>query len=161
MNLLSNLNDFCGLWIYIIKAGVCLSTFVIPSRLLSLLPDYCHSFRITVILSRLLSFLPYFCHSFRIFVIPSVLVSFLPNIVIPNYLDNYKYWLAPKASHTQKARKMATGGGHICECILKIESKFDKISTFFTFFECWIWAKVDFENPKIINHNFSTKSVLI
>ena len=42
----------------------------------------CHSFRIIVIPSIVLSFLPDYCHSFRIIVIPSVLVSFLPNIVI-------------------------------------------------------------------------------
>ena len=46
---------------------------VIPSVLLSFLPDYCHSFWIIVIPSRLLSFL-------------SGLVSFLPNIVIPSKL---------------------------------------------------------------------------
>ena len=46
----------------------------------------CHSFRIIVIPSVLLSFLPDYCHSFRITVIPSVLVSFLPNIVIPSEL---------------------------------------------------------------------------
>ena len=46
----------------------------------------CHSFRISVIPSVLLSFLPNYCHSFRIIVIPSVLVSFLPNIVIPSEL---------------------------------------------------------------------------
>ena len=44
----------------------------------------CHSFRIIVIPSIVLSFLPDYCHSFRIIVIPSVLVSFLPNIVIPS-----------------------------------------------------------------------------
>jgi hypothetical protein len=44
----------------------------------------CHSFRITVIPSGLLSFLPDYCHSFRIIGIPSVLVSFFPNIVIPS-----------------------------------------------------------------------------
>ena len=54
-----------------------------PSALLSFLPYYCHSFRITVIPSTLLSFLPHYCHSFRIIVIRSELVSFLPNIVIP------------------------------------------------------------------------------
>ena len=43
----------------------------------------CHSFRIIVIPSILLSFLPDYCHSFRIIVIRSELVSFLPNIVIP------------------------------------------------------------------------------
>ena len=79
---------------------------VIPSVLLSFLPDYCHSFWIIVIPSRLLSFLsglvsflpnivipsvllsflPDHCHSFRIIVIPSILVSFLPNIVIPSKL---------------------------------------------------------------------------
>ena len=46
----------------------------------------CHSFRIIVIPSIVLSFLPDYCHSFRIIVIPSVLVSFLPNIVIPSKL---------------------------------------------------------------------------
>ena len=45
--------------------------YVIPSALLSFLPYYCHSFRITVIPSVLLSFLPDYCHSFRISVIPS------------------------------------------------------------------------------------------
>ena len=72
---------------------------VIPSVLLSFLPDYCHSFHITVIPSVLVSFLPnivipsksmsfllYYCHSFRISVIPSKLLSFLPNIVIPSEL---------------------------------------------------------------------------
>ena len=39
---------------------------VIPSVLLSFLPDFCHSFRIFVIPSRLLTFLPYQCHSFQI-----------------------------------------------------------------------------------------------
>ena len=42
----------------------------------------CHSFRIIVIPSVLLSFLPDYCHSFQIIVIPSGLVSFLLNIVI-------------------------------------------------------------------------------
>ena len=46
--------------------------YVIPSPLVSFLPCYCHSFRITVIPSGLLSFLPYQCHSFGI-------LSFLPN----------------------------------------------------------------------------------
>ena len=36
-----------------------------------------------VIPSALVSLLPYYCHSFRIIFIPSVLLSFLPNIVIP------------------------------------------------------------------------------
>ena len=44
----------------------------------------CHSFRISVLPSVVLSFLPDYCHSFRIIVIPSELVSFLPNIVIPS-----------------------------------------------------------------------------
>ena len=39
----------------------------------------CHSFRISVIPSVILSFLPDYCHSFRIIVIPSGLLSFLPN----------------------------------------------------------------------------------
>ena len=70
-----------------------------------------------VIPSALLSFLPYYCHSFRIIVIPSELLSFLPNYY------NFKYFsslIAPVPSHTQRARKMATGGGHICEYIIKI-----------------------------------------
>ena len=42
---------------------------VIPSVLLSFLPDYCHSFRISVIPSE-------YCHSFQISVIPSQLLPF-------------------------------------------------------------------------------------
>ena len=83
---------------------------VIPSELLSFLPYYCHSFRITVIPSRLLSFLPDYCHSFQIIVIPSGLVSFLLN-----YYHFMSSCIAPVPSHTLRARKMATGGGHICE----------------------------------------------
>ena len=45
---------------------------VIPSIVLSFLPDYCHSFRITVIPSRFLSFLPYYCHFFGIIVISNI-----------------------------------------------------------------------------------------
>ena len=63
------------------------------------------SFLLTVIPSGLLSFLPYQCHSFQI-------LSFLPN-----YSENYKYQLAPRASYTQRVRKMATRGGHICEYV--------------------------------------------
>ena len=84
---------------------------------MSFLPHYCHSFRITAIpsgflsfLPDFLSFLPYQCHSFRI-------LSFLPNYY------NFKYFsslIAPVPSHTRRARKMATGGGHICEYIIKI-----------------------------------------
>ena len=48
--------------------------------------------------------------------IPSVLVSFLPNYYHFKYLSS---WIAPVPSHTQRARKMATGGGHICEYLLK------------------------------------------
>ena len=48
--------------------------------------DLCHSFCFIVIPSILLSFLPNYCHSFRIIVIPSKLVSFLRNIVIPSEL---------------------------------------------------------------------------
>ena len=44
----------------------------------------CHSFRIIVIPSGLLSFLPDFFQSFHIFVIPSKLVSFLLKFVILN-----------------------------------------------------------------------------
>ena len=58
-------------------------------------------------------------HSFRTTVIPSGLLSFLPNIVIPSELfRELQILLAPKASHTRRARKMATGGGHICEYII-------------------------------------------
>ena len=45
--------------------------FFSKKSLVSFLPNYCHSFHITVILSRLLSFLSYYCHSFCISVIPS------------------------------------------------------------------------------------------
>ena len=76
---------------------------VIPLILLSFLLDYCQSFRITVIPSGLLSFLPDYCHSFRISVIPSKYFKYLSS------------WIAPIPFHTQRARKMATGGGHICE----------------------------------------------
>ena len=86
---------------------------------MSFLPHYCHSFHSTVIPSGLLSFLPDYCHSFRIIVIPSVLVSFLPNIVIPSWLfRELQILTGSKPSHTRRARKMATGGGHICEFTL-------------------------------------------
>ena len=74
--------------------------YVIPSALLSFLPYYCHSFRITVIPSVLLSFLPDFCHSFRILVIPSGLVSFLPKIVIPSQLLPFKKCVILNSSST-------------------------------------------------------------
>ena len=90
--------------------------YVIPSALLSFLPYYCHSFRIIVIPSGLLSFLPDYCHSFHVSVIPSELLSFLPNYYNFKYLSS---WIAPVPSHTRRARKMATGGGHICEYLLK------------------------------------------
>ena len=80
---------------------------------MSFLPPYCHSFHITVIPSGLLSFLPYYCHSFRITVIPSELMSFLPNYCHFKYFSS---WISPVPSHTRRARKMATGGAHICEC---------------------------------------------
>ena len=43
------------------------------------------------------------CHSFRIIVIPSKLFRKLQILT------------SSKPSHPQRARKMATGGGHICE----------------------------------------------
>ena len=81
---------------------------------MSFFPPYCHSFHITVIPPGLLSFLPYYCHSFRINVIPSELMSFLPNYCHFKYFSS---WISPVPSHTRRARKMATGGGHICEFI--------------------------------------------
>ena len=89
----------------------------------------CHSFHIIVIPSILLSFLPDYCHSFCISVIPSELFRILQILTSSKsfpypkgqkwpYMQvalNYKNQLAPKASHTQRARKMATRGGHICE----------------------------------------------
>ena len=72
----------------------------------------CHSFCIIVIPSILLSFLPDYCHSFNISVIPSELLSFLPNYYHFKYLSS---WIAPVPSHTRRTRKVATGGGHICE----------------------------------------------
>ena len=82
---------------------------------MSFLPHYCHSFCITVIPSGLLSFLPDFCHSFRIIVIPSLLVSLLPNIVIPSELLPFQIFVTLNSSGTQRARKITTRGGHICD----------------------------------------------
>ena len=58
--------------------------YVIPSALVSFLPYYCHSIRITVIPSGLLSFLPNYCHSFHIGVIPSEYCYFFRITVIPS-----------------------------------------------------------------------------
>jgi hypothetical protein len=63
---------------------------VMPSVLLSFLPNYCHSFRIIVIPSVLLSFFPKYCHSFRIFVILSELLSF-QRFVIQNSFFTLPY----------------------------------------------------------------------
>ena len=93
---------------------------------MSFLPHYCHSFRITVIPSGLLSFLPYYCHSFRISVIPSEYCHSFLIITISKYLSS---WIAPVLSHTRRARKMATRGGHICEF---------KIKCFWN----WLWTSV-------------------
>ena len=60
----------------------------------------CHSFRIIVIPSVLLSFLPDYCHSFQIIVIPSRLVSFLPNIVIPSELLPFQIFVILNSSST-------------------------------------------------------------
>ena len=76
---------------------------VIPSVLLSFLPDYCHSFHISVIPSE-------YCHSFRI-------LSFLPNYYHFKYLSS---WIAPVPSHTRKARKMATWWPY-----MRVSVKFD------------------------------------
>jgi hypothetical protein len=52
-----------------------------PKKIIFQKNTLCHSFHISVIPSILLSFLPDYCHSFRISVIPSILVSFLPKEV--------------------------------------------------------------------------------
>ena len=96
---------------------------------MSFLPHYCHSFRITVIPSGLLSFLPYYCHSFRISVIPSKYCHSFLIITISKYLSS---WIAPVLSHTRRARKMATGGGHICECIVNFPKFIETISIFWS-----------------------------
>ena len=71
---------------------------VIPSILLSFLPDYCHSFRIIVIPSILVSFLPNYCHSFRITVIPSKLLPF-QIFVILNSSSTLPYPKGEKNGH--------------------------------------------------------------
>ena len=60
----------------------------------------CHSFRIIVIPSVLLSFLPDFFHSFHIIVIPSALVSIILNIVIPSKLLPFQIFVALNISST-------------------------------------------------------------
>ena len=79
----------------------------------------CHSFHIIVIPSIVLSFLPDYCHSFRIIVIPSVLVSFLSNYWHFTYLSS---WIAPVPSHTWRVRKLAGRASHICEYFLNCKS---------------------------------------
>jgi hypothetical protein len=69
---------------------------VIPSVLLSFLPDYCHSFLFIVN-----------CHSFRISVIPSELLSFLPNYCHFKYLSS---WIAPAPSHIMRVVLMFPTG---------------------------------------------------
>ena len=109
----------------------------------------CHSFLlITVIPFGLLSFLPDYCHSFHISVIPSELMSFLPNYCHFKYFSS---WIAPVPSHTQRTRKMATGGGHIRELLLNLlnirgswhNPVFSNFSYTFYFKEiyviCFIW----------------------
>ena len=91
---------------------------------MSFLPHYCHSFRNTVIPSVILSFLPHYCHSFRIFVIPSILVSFLPNYCYLKYLSSS---IAPVPSHTQRVRKMATGGGHNREYLINLRHNWSRM----------------------------------
>ena len=77
-----------------------------PKRYVFQKNTLCHSFRIIVIPSILLSFLPDYCHSFRIIVIPSVLVSFLPNIVISSKLfRELQILTSSKPSHTHRAKK--------------------------------------------------------
>ena len=60
----------------------------------------CHSFLIIVIPSVLLSFLPDYCHSFRIIVVPSILVSFLPKIVILSELLLFQIFFILNSSST-------------------------------------------------------------
>ena len=71
-----------------------------PKKLFFQKITLCHSFRISVIPSVLLSFLPDFCHSFRICVIPSRLVSFLSNIVIPSKLLPFQIFVILNSSNT-------------------------------------------------------------
>ena len=70
----------------------------------------CHSFRITVIPSVLLSFLPDNCHSFQIIVIPSRLVSLLPNIVIPSELLPFQIFVTLNSSGTLPYPKSKKNG---------------------------------------------------
>ena len=77
--------------------------YVIPSALVSFLPYYCHSIRITVIPSGSLSFLPNYCHSFHIGVIPSeYCYSFRITVIpsgslsfIPDYCHSFHIGVIP------------------------------------------------------------------
>ena len=60
----------------------------------------CHSFHIIVIPSVLLSFLPDFCHSFQVIVILSGFVSFLPNIVILSEVLPFQIFVILNSSST-------------------------------------------------------------
>ena len=76
--------------------------YVIPSIVLSFLPDYCHSFQISAIPSVLLSILPDFCHSFRIFVIPSEYCHSFAIFVILNSSSTLPY---PKGEKIGRQRR--------------------------------------------------------
>ena len=92
--------------------------YVIPSTLLSFLPDYCHSFRIFVILSGFLSFPPNF-------VILSEFLSFLQNIVIPSELLQFQIFFSLNSSSTLPYPK----GEKICRQsrpYLRVVSKFER-----------------------------------
>ena len=77
--------------------------YVIPSALVSFLPYYCHSIRITVIPSGSLSFIPDYCHSFHIGVIPSkYCYSFRITVIpsgslsfIPDYCHSFHIGVIP------------------------------------------------------------------
>ena len=94
-------NTLCHSFLFIVIPSI---KIVIPSVLLSFLPNYCHSFRIIVILSELLSFFPNYCH--------------------------FKYvssWIALVPSHTRMVRKLAGRATHICEFLLRSYKKQEKI----------------------------------
>ena len=97
----------------------------------------CHSFRITVIPSGLLSFLPDYCHSFQIIVIPSRLVSFLPNIVIPSELLPFQIFVTLNSSGTlpyPKGEKNGPQRWPYMRVFIKIGLQF-----FSRFFSCCHW----------------------
>ena len=113
---------------------------VIPSILLSFLPDYCHSFRIIVIPSILVSFLPNYCHSFRITVIPSKLLPF-QIFVILNSSSTLPYQKGEKNGH-RRCPYMRVWLKDLCYCY---NQSFKSISILLLYFLNLLWENIFLE----------------